>query len=158
LQNRLDVAIYTGDYSLHSGNFARINQHRKINFPANAPGLPGVSHARDSNLRLAISAFGFRRPRFRNPSRRRRDTPGAQAMTIIALPWRRTPRVFIEAEADLHGRVSRALASLGDLPDELALPGLDVLAEALITLADELDGEADCELDADLEAITEDDF
>lgn len=79
-------------------------------------------------------------------------------MTIIALPWRQAPRVFIEADPDLHGRVARALASLGDLPDELSLPGLDVLADALIALADELDGDADSEPDADVEASAEDDF
>lgn len=68
-------------------------------------------------------------------------------MTLIELPRRRAaPRVFIEAPAGLHRRVTRALDALGDLD----LPGLPDLADALIALADELDSDPDLEPEEDL--------
>jgi hypothetical protein len=44
--------------------------------------------------------------------------------------------------SDLHFRVLNAIDALGNLPDELDLPGLDPLANALIELADGIDVEA----------------
>lgn len=67
-------------------------------------------------------------------------------MTLIELPRRRAaPRVFVEAQPGLQRRVSRALAALGDLPDDIDLPGLDDLAGALIAIADAIDGDPDFE-------------
>ncbi|MGJ0509522.1 MAG: hypothetical protein ACR652_20840 [Methylocystis sp.] len=66
-------------------------------------------------------------------------------MMLIELPRRRgAPRVFAEPPAGLERRVSRALDALGDL-DLRDLPGLDDLADALITIADELAGDVDLE-------------
>ncbi len=77
-------------------------------------------------------------------------------MTLIELPARRgTARTFIEPPPGLHRRVSRALSALGNLPDDLDLPGLGDLADALIALADELEGDADLEPDADHEPESE---
>jgi hypothetical protein len=77
-------------------------------------------------------------------------------MTLIELPRRRTaPRTFIEPPPGLQRRVSRALGALGDLPDDLDLPGLDDLAGALIALADRLDGDADLEPEDDQDAEEE---
>jgi hypothetical protein len=76
-------------------------------------------------------------------------------MTLIELPRRRAePRVFVEAEPGLQRRVTRALNALGDLdlPD---LPGLDDLGAALVSLADELDGDADLEPEGDLDVEEE---
>lgn len=71
-------------------------------------------------------------------------------MTLIELPRRRAaPRTFVEAEPGLHRRVDRALAALGNLPDDIDLPGLDTLAGALIEIADALDGDADLEPEED---------
>jgi hypothetical protein len=80
-------------------------------------------------------------------------------VTLIELPRRRpAPRVFVEASAGLQRRVSRAISALGDLPDDLALPGLDELADALIAIADDLDGDADSDPDADDEIVSLDDL
>ena len=70
-------------------------------------------------------------------------------MTLIELPRRRAaPRVFVEPPADLPRRVDRALEALGDLPGELLeLPGLDALADALIEIADAMQGDVDLEDD-----------
>ena len=57
----------------------------------------------------------------------------------------------MEPPPGLQRGVSRALAALGDLPDDLELPGRDDLAAALIALADNLDGDEDFEPDADAE-------
>jgi hypothetical protein len=80
-------------------------------------------------------------------------------VTLIELPRRRAaPRTFVEPPAGLQRRVARALAALGDLPDDLDLPGLDALADALIHLADDLDGDSDLEPDADDEIVSVDDL
>lgn len=77
-------------------------------------------------------------------------------MTLIELPRRRAePRVFVEAGPGLHRRVDRALAALGNLPDDLDLPGLDMLAGALIAIADALDGDCDDEPEEDCDAEEE---
>jgi hypothetical protein len=69
-------------------------------------------------------------------------------VTLIALPRRRgAPRVFVEPPHGLERRITRALSALGDL--DLPLPGLDELADALIALADELEGDADTEPEED---------
>jgi hypothetical protein len=69
-------------------------------------------------------------------------------VTLIELPRRRDmPRVFVEPAPDLARRVKRALAGLGNLPDELDLPGLPELGAALIAIADDLAGDADLEDD-----------
>jgi len=48
-------------------------------------------------------------------------------MSLIELPRRkRDMRTFIEAPPGLQRRVVRALTALGELPDDLELPGLDV--------------------------------
>lgn len=71
-------------------------------------------------------------------------------MSLIELPRRRcAARTFIEAPPGLQRRVSRALTALGDLPEDLELPGLEDLADALIALADEIDGDADLEPEED---------
>lgn len=77
-------------------------------------------------------------------------------MTLIELPRRRAaPRVFVEAPDGLQRRVNRALAALGDLPEEIDLPGLGDLAAALIDLADMLDGEANLEPEEDCDGEEE---
>ena len=63
-------------------------------------------------------------------------------MTLIELPRRAAPRLFVEPPPDLERRVKRALRALGELAD---LPGLQPLAEALIGLADALEPDADLE-------------
>ncbi|CAJ0885440.1 hypothetical protein AMST5_03615 [freshwater sediment metagenome] len=69
-------------------------------------------------------------------------------MTLIELPRRKAePRIFVQPAPDLHRRVSRALKALDGLPEGLELPGLDDLADALISIADELEGDADLEDD-----------
>jgi hypothetical protein len=69
-------------------------------------------------------------------------------MTLIELPRRRAqPRTFVEPSPDLARRVKRALSGLGNLPDELELPGRAELADALIAIADELQGAVDLEDD-----------
>jgi hypothetical protein len=79
-------------------------------------------------------------------------------VTLLELPRRARPRVFIEPPADLERRVKRALRALGELPDELAdLPGLETFAAALIGLADALEPDPDLE-DADDEILTVDDL
>jgi hypothetical protein len=71
-------------------------------------------------------------------------------VTLLELPRRGSaPRVFVELPAGLDRRVKRALSALGDLPEELRLPGLPDLADALIAIADELDGDADLEPEED---------
>lgn len=63
-------------------------------------------------------------------------------MSLIELPRRkREARTFVEAPPGLQRRVNRALTALGELPDDLDLPGLDDLAGALIELADAIDGD-----------------
>ncbi|WP_159726156.1 hypothetical protein [Methylosinus sp. Ce-a6] len=70
---------------------------------------------------------------------------------IIEFPSRRpAPRLFVEPPADLGRRIARALDALGNLPDEFAsLPGLAEIADALIKIADDLEGDADLEPDDD---------
>lgn len=69
---------------------------------------------------------------------------------MIELPRHHGPRVFLEPGEDLPRRIDRALDALGELPDELdGLPGFRDLADALIALADDLDGDADLELDGE---------
>jgi predicted RNA polymerase sigma factor len=71
-------------------------------------------------------------------------------MTLIELPRRRdAPRTFVEPPAGLERRVTRALDALGDLPEGFDLPGLPDLAEALIAIADELQGDVDREDEED---------
>jgi hypothetical protein len=71
-------------------------------------------------------------------------------MTLIELPRRRgAPRAFVEPPAGLERRVNRALDALGDLPEGFDLPGLPDLAEALIAIADELQGDVDREDEED---------
>jgi hypothetical protein len=71
-------------------------------------------------------------------------------MTLLELPRRRSARrVFMEPPPGLGRRVARALNALGELPDELDLPGREDLAAALIDLADALDGDADLEPEID---------
>lgn len=68
-------------------------------------------------------------------------------MTLIQLPRRgHAPRTFVEAPAGLDRRVTRALDALGDL-DLPELPGLPELADALIAIADELEGDVEAEDD-----------
>jgi hypothetical protein len=77
-------------------------------------------------------------------------------VTLVELPSRRPgPRLFVEPEPGFQRRVERALKALGDLPDDLDLPGLDDLADALIALADEIEGDADLEDEeaAEVEAL-----
>ncbi|MGJ0507476.1 MAG: hypothetical protein ACR652_10125 [Methylocystis sp.] len=67
---------------------------------------------------------------------------------LIELPRRRdAPRCFVEPPAGLERRVTRALDALGDLPDGFDLPGFEALAEALIAIADELQGDVNLEDD-----------
>jgi hypothetical protein len=75
-------------------------------------------------------------------------------MTLLELPRRprSARRVFVEPAPGLGRRVARALDALGELPDELDLPGREDLAAALIDLADALDGDADLEPEIDDEA------
>jgi hypothetical protein len=75
-------------------------------------------------------------------------------VSLIELPRRRaSPRVFIEPAPGLRRRLTRALNALGDL--ELELPGLDALSDALISLADELEGDANFEPEDDCEGEEE---
>lgn len=78
-------------------------------------------------------------------------------MTLIELPRRpRGPRAFVEAPPGLERRVARALDALGNLPDDLDLPGRDAFAAALVDLADALNPDSDFEPDADAEPEPED--
>jgi len=80
-------------------------------------------------------------------------------MSLIELPRRRAaPRTFIEAPEGMERRVSRALDALGNLPDDLDLPGLDELSASLIELADAIEPDADCEPDDDDEIVAIDDL
>jgi hypothetical protein len=77
-------------------------------------------------------------------------------VSVIELPRRRdAPRTFVETPPDLARRVKRALSGLGNLPDELELPGREELADALIAIADELEGDADLEAEEDLDGEDE---
>ena len=77
-------------------------------------------------------------------------------MTMIELPRRRAePRMFVEADPGLHRHVDRALAALGNLPEDLELPGLDMLAGALIEIADALERDADLEPEDDADGEEE---
>lgn len=78
-------------------------------------------------------------------------------MTLIELPRRpRAPRAFVEVPAGLERKVARALDALGNLPDDLELPGRDAFAAALVELADALEGDSDLEPDVDDEPEPED--
>lgn len=80
-------------------------------------------------------------------------------MTLVELPRRARPRVFVEPPVDLGRRVKRALRAVGELPDELAdLPGLVTFAAALIDLADALEPDCDLEPEADDEILSIDDL
>jgi hypothetical protein len=77
-------------------------------------------------------------------------------VTLIELPRRRAaPRTFVEPLPDLHRRVDRALKALGDLPDEIDLPGRADLSAALIDLADAIEPDADLEPEEDSDAEEE---
>jgi hypothetical protein len=80
-------------------------------------------------------------------------------MSLVELPRRVGPRVFVEPPPDLSHRVNRALDALGRLPDELDLPGLPELGAALVDLADAIEPDADLEDDEiEIEIETVDDL
>ena len=77
-------------------------------------------------------------------------------MTLIELPRRRAePCVFVEPGPSLQRRVNRALNALGDLPDDLDLPGFADLGDALIALADAMQGDPDDEPEEDIDGEEE---
>ena len=65
------------------------------------------------------------------------------------------PSSWARRPAGLERRLSRALDALGELPDNLQLPGLDDLADELIALADAVDGDAEDEPETDLDGEEE---
>ena len=67
----------------------------------------------------------------------------------------RRARLFSEVSAGLERRVNRALRALGDLPDDIELPGLNDLADAPIAMADTMAGDPDLEPEEDLDGEDE---
>ena len=74
-------------------------------------------------------------------------------MMLIEFPQRRgVSRLFSEVSAGLERRVDHALRAL---PDDIELPGLNDLADALIAMADAMAGDPDLEPEEDLDGEDE---
>jgi hypothetical protein len=73
-------------------------------------------------------------------------------MMLIEFPQRGVSLLFSEVFAGLERRVDHALRAL---PDDIELPGLNDLVDALVAMADAMAGDPDLEPEEDLDGEDE---